>query len=162
MDMVFNSLRASSIASELADDDIRQIQCLFDIQEFKPGEEVSPSTPEHPDSLLVVAQGNIEVKNNDGINGDITHHILKQGDLAGMITFVGGDAAKISAKLYAAQNVKVLNLTQKKFLELVVAQPMIAHHMMRGVARSLHDIVRRSNKEVVEMNNYINRANGRF
>lgn len=161
MTIVFDSLRASSITKELSDDDIRQVQNLFDIHEFKPGDEISPSTAEHPDSLLVVAQGNIEVKNS-GEDGDVTHHVLRQGDLAGMITFVGGDPKKISAKLYASGNVKMLNLTQNKFLDLVISQPIIAHHMMRGVARSLHDIVRRTNKEVVEMNNYINRTNGRF
>ena len=161
MTMVFNTLRNSSIANELEDNDIRQIQGLFDVQEFKAGELVSHATEEHPDSLHVVAQGNIEVKNSDEDN-QITHHILKQGDLAGMITFVGGDASKVSAKLYAANDVKILSLTQSKFVALVVSQPMIAHHIMRGVARSLHDIVRRSNTEAIEMNNYINRANGRY
>ncbi len=161
MNMVFNTLRNSNITSELGDNDINLIQGLFDVQEFKAGEAVALVTTEHPDSLHVVAQGNVEVKSGDDEN-QTTHHVLKQGDLAGMITFVGGDSSKVSASLHAAGDVKILSLKQSKFKDLVVSQPMIAHHIMRGVARSLHDIVRRSNTASREMNNYINRANGRY
>lgn len=113
------------------------------------------------DNLYILAYGDIEVK-IESVDGESIIHVLKPGDLAGMITFVGGAAEQISAKLYAVGATKVLSLERDKFESLINTHPMIVYRVMRGVARNLHGIVRRENSQAAELRNYIYRANGRY
>jgi len=162
MTMVFDVLRISTVTDELDDHEIRVIEGLFDVQEYRPGEVITKPGDNRPDSLCILAQGNIEVKNNGGGENEELLHLLKPGDLAGIITFVGGDSSQISATLYAVGGTKILSLGQRKFEGLVRSDPMIAFRIMRGVARSMHGIVRRGNIQTIELTNYIHRANGRY
>jgi CRP-like cAMP-binding protein len=163
MTMVFDTLRVSSVTDELDDSEINHIKDMFDVHEFQPGEVITQPGDSRPDSLYILAQGNIEVKaSTDGKNSADTLHVLKQGDLAGMITFVGGDSSQISAKLYATGNTKIISLEQRKVEALAHSKPMIALKIMRGVARSMHGIVRRGNSQTIELSNYIHGMNGRY
>ena len=110
---------------------------------------------------IMDAYGDIEVKIESG-DGESIIHVLKPGDLAGMITFVGGAAAQISATLYAVGATKVLRLERAKFESLINSHSTIIYRVMRGVARSMHDIVRRTNSQSTELRNYIYRTNGRY
>ncbi|HEY0665539.1 MAG TPA: cyclic nucleotide-binding domain-containing protein [Gallionella sp.] len=162
MTLVFDTLRISTVTDELDESEIHHIKGLFDVHEYRPGEVITQPGDKRPDSLYILAQGNIEVKASaDGKNED-TLHVLKQGDLAGMITFVGGDSSQISAKLCATGNTKVISLEQRKVEDLAHSKPMIALKIMRGVARSMHGIVRRGNSQTLELTNYIHGINGRY
>jgi CRP/FNR family cyclic AMP-dependent transcriptional regulator len=161
MSLVNNTLRSSTVTDELSDAEVKIIEGLFDVQEYKSGEVIVQPGDARPDNLYILAHGNIEVKIQSG-EGESIIHVLKPGDLAGIITFVGGAAAQISATLYAVGTTKVLSLERNKFESLINSHPMIIYRVMRGVARNMHGIVRRANNQSTQLLNYIYRTNGRY
>ena len=108
-----------------------------------------------------MAHGDIAVKIESG-GEESTIHVLKPGDLAGIISFVGGAASDISATLCAVGNTKVLSMARAEFEKLINSHPMIVYKVMRGVVRNVHGIVRRVNSQSAELSKYIYRFNGRY
>jgi CRP/FNR family cyclic AMP-dependent transcriptional regulator len=161
MSLVMDTLRSSAVADELSDNEVKIIEPMFDVQEYESGEAIVHPGDAQPDNLYVLAHGDIEVKIRSE-DGEATIHVLKPGDLAGMITFVGGTAAQISASLYAIGDTKVLSLEREKFESLINSHPMIVYRVMRGLARNIHSIARREHSQSAELRNYIYRANGRY
>ncbi|OGS91505.1 MAG: Crp/Fnr family transcriptional regulator [Gallionellales bacterium GWA2_60_18] len=161
MSLVIDTLRISSITEELSEAEMGILAGLFEVREFKPGEAiVAPGAPQS-DNLYILAHGDIEVKLQSE-EGDSILHVLKPGDLAGMITFVGGAASQVSATLYAVGSTKVLSLDRSRFETLINTHPMLVYKVMRGLARNMHGIVRRVNVQSAELSNYIYRTGGRY
>jgi CRP/FNR family cyclic AMP-dependent transcriptional regulator len=161
MSLVMDTLRTSTITEELSDDEVRIIEGLFEVQDYKSGEIIVQPGDKQPDNLYILAHGDIEVKiDSEGKQSII--HVLKPGDLAGIITFVGGAASDISATLYAVGKTKVLSMARAEFEKLINSHPMIVYKVMRGVVRNVHGIVRRVNSQSTELSNYIYRTNGRY
>lgn len=161
MSLVIDTLRTSTITEELSDAEVDILAGLFEVRDYKAGEAIVQPDGDHPDNLYILAHGDIEVRLQSG-EGESTIHVLKPGDLAGMITFVGGAASQVSAALYAVGNTKVLSLERAKFETLINSHPMIVYKVMRGVARNMHGIVRRVNVQSAELSNYIYRTHGRY
>jgi CRP-like cAMP-binding protein len=161
MSLVIDTLRTSTITEELSDAEVEILGGLFDVRDYKGGDVIVKPGDEQPDNLYILAHGDIEVRIQSG-EGAATIHVLKPGDLAGMITFVGGAASQVSATLYAVGDTKVLSLEREKFETLINSHPMIMYRVMRGVARNMHGIVRRMNTESAELSNYIYRTHGRY
>ena len=161
MSLVIDTLRTSTITEELSDAEVEILAGLFEVKDYKSGEAITTPSDEKNDNLFILAHGDIEVKIQSG-NDEATIHILKPGDLAGIITFVGGAASHISATLYAIGNTKVLSLERARFETLVNSHPMIVYKVMRGVVRNVHGIVRRMNAQSTELSNYIFRTHGRY
>jgi CRP-like cAMP-binding protein len=156
MSLVFDTLRISSVTDELSDDEINTIKDLFEVRKYKAGDVIVRPGEERSDELYILAEGSIEVK-EEGSSLSVLH-VLKRGEMAGMITFVGGSSSQVSATLRAVGDVKVLSLTQSKVEQLVGSHPMIVYRIMRGVARTMQGIVKRGNTLATELSNYINRG----
>ncbi len=161
MSLVMDTLRISTITEELSDAEVQILAGLFEVQDYKAGEVIVRPGDKQPDNLYILAHGNIEVK-IESSGEDSTIHVLKPGDLAGIITFVGGAASDISAALYAVGNTKVLSVARAKFETLINSHPMMVYKVMRGVVRNVHGIVRRVNSQSAELSNYIYRTHGRY
>jgi len=159
MSLIIDTLQTSTITEELSDAEVVILASLFQVQDFKGGTFIVKQGDELPDNLYILAHGDIEVKFKSGTQ-ESTIHILKPGDLAGIINFVGG--AQSSATLYAVGDTKVLSLERSKFETLINSHPMIVYKVMRGVVRNVHGIVRRVNSETAELSNYIYRTRGRY
>jgi CRP-like cAMP-binding protein len=156
-----DTLRTSTITEELSDAEVEILSGLFRVQDFKSGEVIVRPGDEQPDNLYILAHGDIAVKIESG-NEESTIHVLKPGDLAGIISFVGGAASDISATLCAVGNTKVLRMERAEFEKLINSHPMIVYKVMRGVVRNVHGIVRRVNSQSAELSKYIYRTNGRY
>jgi CRP-like cAMP-binding protein len=161
MTLVVDTLRISTVTDELSNAEVSVIAGLFDLKNFKDGEVIVRAGDERADNLYILGHGGIDVKIESG-EGDFTIHVLKPGDLAGMITFVGGISSEISATLCSVGDTQVLSMERDKFESLVNAHPMIMYRFMRGLARSMHGIVRRGNSQSAELSNYIYTINGRY
>ncbi len=161
MSLVTDTLRISSITEELSDAEIEILAGLFEVQDYKAGEAIVQPGNEQPDNLYILAHGDIEVKIESGTEKSIIH-VLKPGDLAGIITFAGGAASDITATLYAVGNTKVLSMERAKFEKMINTHPMMVYKVMRGVVRNVHGIVRRVNSQSAELSNYIYRTHGRY
>ncbi len=161
MSLVVDTLRISTVTDELGDFEVGIVAGMFDVKNYKSGEIIVKPGDERPDNLYILAHGGIDVKIESG-EGDFSIHVLKPGDLAGMITFVGGAAEQISATLYAVGDTRVLCMEREKFESLINSHPKLVYRVMRGLARSMHGIVRRGNSQSAALSNYIYNVNGRY
>jgi len=161
MSLVIDTLRTSIIAEELSDTELEVIAELFKVQSYKTDEVIVQPGDKQPDNLYILAQGGIQVKIQSS-EGESAIYTLKPGDLAGIITFVGGAPTQHSATLIAKGEAKVLSLPRAKFETLIDSHPMIEYKVMRGIVRYVHGIVRTMNAKSAELNNYIYRSSGGY
>ncbi len=161
MSLVNDTLRNSMITKELNETELQVISTLFDVETYQAGQSIIHPGVEQPENLYILAEGEIQVSLQCS-EGEDALHVLKPGDLAGIVTFVGDTSEHISATLSAIGDIKVLSLTKAKFETLIPTHPMIVYKVMRGVVRDVHGIVCRMNVETAEMSNYIYRIHGRY
>lgn len=161
MSLVIDTLRTSIIAEELNDDQLEIITKLFKVKSYKTDDIIVQPGDKQPDNLYILAQGEIQVKIHGG-DGDVTIYKLKPGDLAGIITFVGGAPSQHSATLYAKGDTKVLSLPRAEFETLLDTHPIIEYKVMRGIVRYVHGIVRSMNAKSSELSSYIYRSSGGY
>jgi CRP-like cAMP-binding protein len=160
-DLIIQTLHNSTLTEELRDAEIESLARIIEIREYKAGEIlVQPGDTRLKNALVILAHGEVEATVTIG-REQVTLHLLEPGDLAGIITFVGGNITQISATIIAKSDSKVLILDRSKFETLLNSQPAIVYYVMRGVVRHVHGIVRRMNTQSVEMSNYIHHTHGR-
>ncbi len=161
MSLVIDTLRTSPVTEELSEAEVALLADLFEVQEYKAGDIIVQPNDEQPDNLYILASGEVEVKVASGAEETVIH-VLKPGDLAGMITFAGGAAAQVTATLYAVGDTKVVSMARSRFETLINSHPMLVYRVMRGIIRNMHGIVRRVNIESAELSNYIYKTGGRY
>lgn len=164
-DLIMQTLHNSTLAEELRDAEIEALARIITVREYKAGEIIvqqgDNSQSELRDTLLILGSGEVEATATTG-GEKATLHLLKQGDLAGIIGFVGGNVAQVSANVVAKADSKLLLLDRARFEALLNSQPAIVYYVMRGIVRHVHGIVRRMNMQSVEMSNYLYRIQGRY
>ena len=161
-ELILQTLHNSTLTEELRDAEIDALANIITIREYKAGEAIiEPGNNSLKDTLLILAMGDVEATAVTG-GEKMTLHMLKPGDLAGIIGFVGGTATQISATVIAKSDSKVLLLDRVRFESLLNTQPAIVYYVMRGIVRHVHGIVRRMNMQSVEMSNYIFQQGGRY
>ena len=161
-DLILQTLRNSTLTEELRDQEVEELAKLITVQDFKKGAFLlQPGDSRLKNALMILATGEVEATATLG-GEKATLHLLQPGDLAGIITFVGGTAAQISATVVAKSNCKVLLLERSRFETFLSTNPAIVYYVMRGIVRHVHGIVRRMNMQSVEMSNYIFQQGGRY
>ena len=103
-DLILQTLRNSTLTEELRDAEIEALAGIITVHDYKKGEFLlQPGDSRLKNALMILATGEVEA--NATIGGEkATLHLLQPGDLAGIITFVGGTAAQISATVEAKTN----------------------------------------------------------
>ncbi|MDO8311517.1 MAG: cyclic nucleotide-binding domain-containing protein [Sideroxyarcus sp.] len=161
-DLILQTLHNSTLTEELRDAEIESLGRLFEVMEYKAGQILlRPGEERLKNSLIVLAVGEVEATAIIG-GEQATLHLLQPGDLAGIITFVGGNVSQISSTVVAKTDCKVLLLERSRLESLLNSQPAIVYYVMRGIVRHVHGIVRRMNAQSVEMTNYLYKTGGRF
>jgi len=161
-DLILQTLHNSTLTEELRDAEIEALARIMTVREYKAGDAIlKPGDADLKDTLLILGSGEVEATATTG-GEKATLHLLKQGDLAGIIGFVGGNVAQVSANVVAKTDSKVLLLDRNRFEALLNSQPAIVYYVMRGIVRHVHGIVRRMNMQSVEMSNYLYRIQGRY
>ena len=163
-DLILQALRSSTLSEELRDSEIDALANLIVVQEFKAREPILKPGDENNklnDALLILGSGEVEATVTSG-GEKVTLHLLKPGDLAGIIGFVGGSVTQISATVEAKIDSKVLVLDRARFETLLNTQPAIVYYIMRGIVRHVQGIVRRMNLQSAQMSNYIFKQGGRY
>ena len=161
--LILQALRHSTLTEELRDAEIDALAKLITVRDFKAGDVlVQPSeASELIDTLLILGSGEVEADAVVG-NDKMKLHLLKPGDLAGIIGFVGGSATQVSATVVAKTDGKMLLLDRVRFETLLNNQPAIVYYVMRGIIRHVHGIVRRMNLQSVEMSKYIYKLGSKY
>ena len=111
-------------------------------------------------SLHVLVEGNVEVVKRTAADGTASIAIIREGHLAGELSFIDGDVHTVG--LRALCDSKVLSLTRDKFENMINDDPQLVYKVMRAVARSAHRIMHQMNHEFIELNNYIFKQHGRY
>ena len=112
------------------------------------------------DSLHVLLDGKLEVVKQTGAGETASLAVLRDGELAGELSFVDGETHTVG--LRALCDCGVMSLKRSDFEELIKKDPELVYKVMRAVARSAHRIVHRMNHEFIELSNYIFKQHGRY
>ena len=154
-----NLILQSSLGSELSDIETAKLGSLMSLRELVDGEFLFDEG-KADDSLYVLLKGKLEVMKRTGADGMASLAILRDGDLAGELSFIDGQLHTVG--LRALCDSQVLSLKREDFESLVDTHPQVVYKVMRAVARSAHRIVHRMNLESIELNNYIFKQHGRY
>lgn len=149
----------SSLGSELATGEAVTLAGIMATRELADGEFLI-SEGDNDDSLHVILDGKLEVVKRTGAGEEASLGVLREGDLAGELSFVDGHAHTVGLRALCATT--VLSLGRAEFEALVGEHPEIVYKVMRSVARSAHKIMHRMNTEFIELSNYIFKQHGRY
>ena len=159
MNDIANLVARSSLGSELSDKDVETLGALMEERSLEDGEFLFEDGMSD-DSLHVILAGKVEVVKRTGDDNYASLAVLRDGELAGELSFI--DGAVHTVGLRALCDTRVLSLPRKSFEGIVDDNPQLVYKVMRAVARSAHRIVHRMNTEFVELSNYIFKQHGRY
>ena len=149
----------SNLGTELDDDEAQMLAGLMKTQELKGGDYlIKEGTVD--DALHVMVEGNLEVVKRTAADGTASISIVREGRLAGELSFIDGKVHTVG--LRALCDSKVISLERKDFEAIVDKNPQLVYKVMRAVARSAHRIMHQMNDEFIELSNYIFKQHGRY
>jgi CRP-like cAMP-binding protein len=158
---IVHALHSSRLVENLRDFEVNILASLFSFQYFEAKELVAELDDTLKDALMVLVEGEVEVSAMVG-NEAVLLHLNKPGDLARIISFVGGNIVNMSARINVKKDSAVLLLQRPKLETLLHTHPSIIYCVMRNLIQHVHAVARRKNAENAEMSNYIYRIHGRY
>ncbi|MDH3612183.1 MAG: cyclic nucleotide-binding domain-containing protein [Gammaproteobacteria bacterium] len=159
MDNAAHLVLQSSLGAELSQEEAAALGDIMSPQDLADGDYLI-SEGAADDSLHVLLGGKLEVIKHAGADETVSLAVLREGDLAGELSFI--DGAIHTVGLRALCDSRILTLKREEFESIVDGNPQLVYKVMRAVARSAHRIVHRMNYEFVELNNYIFKQHGRY
>jgi CRP-like cAMP-binding protein len=154
-----NLILQSALGTDLSDDEAGILGALMAERKLDDGEFLFEDGT-NDDSLHVILMGKLEVVKRTGGDEYSSLAVLRDGELAGELSFI--DGAPHTVGLRALCETHVLSLSRNSFEGIVETHPQLVYKVMRAVARSAHRIVHRMNTEFVELSNYIFKQHGRY
>jgi CRP-like cAMP-binding protein len=152
-------LLQSSLGAELSEEQAATLGELMQASRLVDGEYlISEGTADN--TLHVLLEGKLEVVKSAGGDDEASLAMLRDGDLAGELSFIDGEAHTVG--LRALTDSHVLSLKRGDFEGVITEHPQLAYLVMRAVTRSAHKIVHRMNHQFIELNNYIFKQHGRY
>ena len=159
---VLSALHNSGLVENLRDFEVNVLAGLITIQYFEISEfDVEPGDDTLKDALMILVEGDIEVSAFVG-NEPVSLHLEVPGDLARIMSFVGGNLMSVSARIKVNKGSAVLLLQRAKLETLLYSHPAIVYCVMRNLVRYVHGVARRKNAEKEEMSNYLYGVHGRY
>jgi len=158
---VLSALHSSRLVEGLRDFEVSVFASLFNMQYFEVCELVAEMDDSLKDALMILVEGEVEVNAMVG-NESVLLELKAPGDMARIISFVGGSIVNISARIKVRKNSAVLLLQRSKLESLLHTHPSIVYCVMRNLIRHVHDVARRKNAEKEEMSNYLYGMHGRY
>ena len=159
---VFKALHNSTLVKNLRDFEVNVLASLITIQYFEISEfNAELDNDSLKDALMILVEGDIEVSAFVG-NEPVSLHLEVPGDLARIISFVGGNLMNVTARIKVNKGSAVLLLQRAKLETLLFSHPAIVYCVMRNLVRHVHGVARRKNAEKEEMSNYLYSMHGRY
>lgn len=154
-----NLIERSALIADLNSEQCAELSDITRVQLVKNGETLIEQG-NVDESLHIVGYGNLAAERLTAGGDTITLHVLKPGDLAGAMGFV--DGTEHTATLRALGDTTVVSLRRQDLESVLQSSPELVYGVMRGVVRSVHQIMREMNLQHVELNNYITKTHGRY
>ena len=149
----------SDLGNELTDDEAAALAEIMESRDLADGDYLI-SEGAADDALHVVVEGKLEVVKKTGAGETASLAVLREGDLAGELSFIDGTDHTVGLRALCAT--RVVSLARDDFETIVEANPQVVYKVMRAVARSAHRIVHRMNADFIELSNYIFKQHGRY
>lgn len=159
---LLGALRNSRLVDNLRDFEINILANLIDVQYFEV-KELVVELDDDPlkDALMILVEGEIEVSAMVG-NEPVSLHLEAPGDLARVISFVGGTIMNIRTRIIIKKNSAVLLLQRSKLETLLHSHPSIVYCVLHNLVLHVHGVARRKNAEKEEMTKYVYRTQGLY
>lgn len=159
MNVAISHIIDSRLGTELSESEARELATLMTIRELRGGDYLIEEGGTD-DSLHVMVEGNLEVVKRTAADGTASIAIIREGNLAGELSFIDGSVHTVG--LRALSDSMVISLPRKNFEGIIDEKPQLVYKVMRAVARSAHKIMHQMNHEFIELNNYIFKQHGRY
>jgi CRP/FNR family cyclic AMP-dependent transcriptional regulator len=153
------ALRASRLAAELTDDQVRTLAGEIAFRDLQPGEVLVPEGTSD-NHLYVIVSGSLGIVRNAGRADAATLFTITTGDLVGELSFL--DETKHYASVVAVAPTRVFGLERERLEALLPQHPEIVYRVMRAIVRTVHEIQRRISMQSAELVNYIYKQHGRY
>jgi CRP-like cAMP-binding protein len=150
---------ASVLGAELTREEAEFLDSLMSSENLADGEFLITEQA-NDDSLHVLVKGKLEVVKTTGAGETASLAVLRDGELAGELSFIDGKAHTVA--LRALCDCVVLSIARNEFEKIVDVHPQLVYKIMRAIARSAHRIVHRMNLQFVELSNYVFKQHGRY
>ena len=158
---ILTALHNSRVVDNLRDFEVNILTSLFSFRYFEAKEPLVKLDDSLKDALMILVDGDVEVNAMVG-NESVLLHLKMPGDLARIISFIGGNIVNVTASIKVRKNSAVLLLQRSKLETLLHTHPSIVYCVMRNLIQHVHAVARRKNAENAEMSNYIYRTHGRY
>lgn len=161
-DQVMDALLNSHIVDNLQDEEIKILAGLISGQ-FLEAKEYIIELQDEPfkDALMILVDGDVEISAR--INDEpVSIRLESAGDLARVVSFVGGSNMDISAKLKVREDSVVLLLQRSRLETLLHTHPAIPYWVMRNLVLHMHGLARRKNDTTEEITEYVYRTQAIF
>ena len=159
---ILKALYNSGLVENLREFEINVLAELITVQYFEAREfAVELYDSLFKESLMILVEGEIEVSalvNNE----PVLLNLETPGDLARIISFVGGNMMNVSARIKVRKDSAVLLLQRARLESLLHSHPSIVYCVMRNLVRHVHGVARRKNAEKEQLSNYFFCMNGRY
>ena len=149
----------SALGAELSREEAETLTAVMSSQKLA-DEDYLITENDSDHSLHVLLEGKLEVIRKTGAGETASLAVLREGELAGELSFI--DAEPHTVSLRALCDCLVVSIDRKEFERLIDAHPQLVYKVMRAIARSAHRIVHRMNLQFVELSNYVFKQHGRY
>ena len=161
-DQILTALYKSRIVDNLPESEIEILAGLISAQYFEAKVYIVELQDEPlNDALMILVEGDIVISamvNNE----PVSLHLKAAGDLARVVSFVGGSNINISAKISVKKESVVLLLQRSRLETLLHSHPAIPYCVMRNLVLHMHGVARRNTGTKEEMSKYVYRTQAIF
>ncbi len=144
-------IQASVLGQDLTEQDAQLLATITHHRKLQAGD-ILYEEGQQDNNLYVIVSGKVAVGKDEGGRWvDIA--TLKEGAVAGEMSFVDGNPHTLTLKAIAPTEVLVLN--RDDFEKLVEQSPMTCYHIMRAIVRNGHRLQKEMNARFLEMSRFI-------
>ncbi len=159
---ILDALHNSRLVENLRDFEINVLASLITVKYYEAKEFVAELDNDMlKDALMILVEGEIEISAMVD-NEPVSLHLETPGDLARVMSFVGGHTMSLSAQINVRKDSAVLLLQRSKLETLLHSHPAIMYYVMRNLICHVHGVARRKNAEKEEMCNYLYLTHGLY
>ncbi|MBI5429768.1 MAG: Crp/Fnr family transcriptional regulator [Nitrosomonadales bacterium] len=158
---ILRALHNSRLAEGLSDPEISVLTRLITVQTFEVRELAELDDDPLKDALMVLVDGEVEINALVG-NEPVSLHLVWPGDLARIVSFVGGNMMSLNSRIIVRRDSTVLLLQRSRLESLLHTHPAIVYGVMRNLVLHLHGMARQRNAEKEELKNYFFSMHGRY
>jgi CRP-like cAMP-binding protein len=147
MTQIFDTLKNSITTAELSDAEVNLLGALFEVNDYQSGNVIAKQGVADSDNLYILVLGHIEVR-TQSTEGVLTIQMNEPGDLANIISFVGGRTTEIHTLIHVVGATRLLSLSRTRFEGLIFSHPSVMYRFTRGIVRHMHRILRDKNSDL--------------